>query len=280
MMRLKWILFAFTVLGFSRGYAQTDLVGSDPMDTYYSIAEGSSVLGFEGPENVASRWVKAARMGVMNLLNWDLHSQPFPAPVEKYVRAKHFGTWVDDPRDNSCLDTRAKVLVRDSSRPVIFSPTNRCRVEAGEWHEPYAGKVLTRAGDIQIDHVVALKNAYDTGASRWNFLARCLYANYLGNGFHLLAVDGPENMRKSDKSPADWLPTNPNIRCEFVRAWLAIKGIWGLVMSAREIVGIRQAILKSNCDVNQFALDSAYVSQQRAIINQNMNLCVRLASGM
>jgi hypothetical protein len=160
---------------------------------------------------------------------------------------------------------------------VQFSASNRCRVESGEWLEPYAGIRHFRATDVQIDHVVALKNAYISGGSRWNFLGRCLFANYLGNDFHLLAVDGRENMRKSDKTPADWLPSNPAMRCEFMRAWLSIKVLWGLVLSPREAAGIREAVQRLGCRPETFALTSEYIAQQRQVMGQLMNLCARRA---
>lgn len=247
----------------------------ETFETFFTIVDPTfRRAGFSTPMELAPAF--AAR-NLISLLSWEHHPQTFPAPVERYNRDHHFANWVDDPFDNTCYDTRAKVLMRSSRRPVQFSASNRCRVETGEWIEPYAARTHLRATDIQIDHVVALKNAYVSGASRWNFMSRCLYANYMGNDFHLLAVDGRENMRKSDRTPADWLPTNPGARCEFMRAWLSIKAIWGLVLSPREAAGIRDLVTRLGCQTNQFILPMDYIAQQRQIIGQSMNLCSRLA---
>lgn len=243
-------------------------------DTFYTIVDPSlRRASFQSPLEVAPMFAGARNL--LSLLSWEHHPQRFPSPVERYDRDRHFGGWVDDPSDNNCYDTRAKVLIKSSRRAVQFSPSNRCRVDSGEWAEPYVGRTHLRATDVQIDHVVALKNAYVSGGSRWNFLGRCLFANYLGNDFHLLAVDGRENMRKSDKTPADWLPPNPGARCEFMRAWLSIKVLWGLVLSPREAAGIREAVQRLGCRPETFALTPEYLAQQRQIMGQLMGLCAR-----
>ena len=119
----------------------------------------------------------------IDLLTLEDINQTFPLPAVPYKRDVQYGSWLKD--DTSCLNTRAKVLVRDSAHPVTFTP-NGCNVTTGDWNDPYTGRLHTSANDIQIDHVVALKNAYMTGAHEWNFKKRCLYANFLGNNFHLL----------------------------------------------------------------------------------------------
>lgn len=259
-----WILLVLPAIGRA----------NDTYETYFTFVDpGVQQRSFSDPLALAPALVKNRMM--VSLLNWQHNPHQFPRPPEPYVRERHYGSWVRDPRDGTCYDTRAKVLMRSSRRPVTFSSRDRCRVESGDWLDPFAGRVHHLAERVHIDHFVALSNSYHSGASRWTYQARCLFGNYMGNEFHLMAVDGGENVRKGNKTPADWLPPNTAVRCDYIRAWLTIKMIWGLVLSPREAAGIRAAIQSHGCNMSAYAIPADYLAQQRQLIGQNMGLCAR-----
>lgn len=207
-----------------------------------------------------------------SLLNWNVYSRT-DLEVEKYNRQLQFGRWVNDPNSETCLNTRAKVLVRDSTKPALFKETQKCLVDQGAWKDPYTNKVFNSANAVQIDHLVPLKNAYISGAHKWNFQARCLYANYLGYAFHLLPVSAIENMKKSDKAPDQYMPPNKFYACTYVRQWLSVKMLWGLSMTLSEANAIRRVITENNCSNSSFRVTDAELDRQRKFAQANMNLC-------
>ena len=248
---------------------------------YYTIEEGSTRItanpvlqnlsplsAFTIPELRAY-----ARSVAFNLLRWTLHPEKPKQPRIKYNRKLHFGRWINDPTDETCFNTRAKVLIRDSEQPVSFKDHNRCLVEKGDWQDPYAGSQIKQSRDIQIDHMVPLKNAYLSGAWEWKFKTRCAYSNFMGNKFHLISASGHENMSKGDKGPDQYMPPNKAYRCEYLENWLKIKLIWKLKMTSQEVEAIRQGIEEDHCDSRKFSLSVAELKRQRKLINEANDLC-------
>jgi len=149
--------------------------------------------------------------------------------------------WIDADRD--CQNTRAEVLIRDDDdQDVQFKTAKRCRVVAGTWHGPYTGQTFHQAPELDIDHVVPLKNAHLSGAWTWDRARRKKYANYLGYRNHLLAVSASENRRKGAKGPDKYLPPNVAFHCEYVRSWLKIKKRWGLGIPRPELKAIKNVL--------------------------------------
>ncbi len=193
--------------------------------------------------------------------------------ADPYKRTDHFGRWINDPTDDNCYNTRGVVLDRDSQIEVTVSPDNHCKVEKGLWIDPYTRKKIRNASEIQIDHVVSLKNAYISGAFKWDARTRCLYANYMGNDFHLLSVEGHENMSKGDRSPADYLPPLKEYRCSYLKIWLKIKTIWGLNMSDYEAQGIFDTMKEYNCSASMYRMSFRELREQRKIIKDIDYVC-------
>lgn len=275
-MALIWMLKAFSVLTLIVSlHARAD---EKALPRYFLIHEDSNgLMGFSAPTEMVN-W-GGAWDAVLNLFRMDMHDQRFPDPSEPYNRGAHFGSsWVNDPRDKDCYNTRAKVLMRDSTTPAGFGNTNRCRVERGTWPDPYTNVTYTSADDIQIDHLVPLKHAYITGAFRWQKIYRCLYANYMGNDYHLLSVNGRQNMSKSDRAPNEWMPPARNFHCAYLSIWLKTKLIWGLVLSDQEVESIVAQARDLNCDSRWFAMSKRELTEQRQVIVQNLDLCSRRAS--
>ena len=208
-----------------------------------------------------------------SLLNWKISNRSVNLEVDNYDRIGQFGRWINDTSDEVCFNTRAKVLVRDAVDTVVFKDSNHCVVESGAWNDPYTTETFTSASDVQIDHLVPLKNAYLSGAYKWDFKARCLYANYLGYDFHLISASGHENMRKGDKAPDKYMPPEESYACTYVRNWLAVKMLWGLTMTMPEAIAIRQIMIDQNCSLAKFRMSDAELNKQRRFAQDNVDLC-------
>jgi len=159
---------------------------------------------------------------------------------DDYERVTMYPHW--DRVPDECFDVRNAVLAAESVVPVTWlqtSPT-KCKVTAGEWHDPYTGETFTDPADLDIDHVVALKEAHNSGASEWTQERRREYANFMENPDHLIAVKDSENQSKSDKDPAAWVPPNEAYLCDYLRIWLNIKRDWDLSIDEEEEVAIEE----------------------------------------
>ena len=216
-------------------------------------------------------FIKAAKKALF-LLKFDHHNGTFGQTREPYDRQYHYGGWSRDRRTPDCFNTRAKVLMRDSIEQVEINEST-CSVTKGRWADPYSGREFYDAKDIQSDHFVPLKNSYVSGAWKWDYQKRCLYANYLGNKYHLIAASGRENMIKGDKSPDRYMPPNRNYNCQYVQQWLKLKMIWDLGLTPPEVSKIRELVQEYRCANTDLVISAEELSRQRAIINQNMDLC-------
>ena len=107
-------------------------------------------------------------------------------------------------------------------------------VNWGKWLSIYDNVEVTEAGKLDVDHMVPLAEAWDSGASAWTDLKRQQYANDMTDPRHLIAVTGSSNRSKSDQDPADWVPTNKSYVCEYIANWVSIKARWGLSIDAKE----------------------------------------------
>ncbi|WP_413287600.1 DUF1524 domain-containing protein [Bdellovibrio sp. HCB337] len=258
-------------------YAPTQL----PIQEYYTVNEAQATFTAApqstdmSPLSMAriDELTQMARSLAVNLLSWTLHPEAPEMPDEKYQRQHHFGRWINDPTDETCYNTRAKVLIRDSEGPVSFKEKNHCLVEKGDWADPYAGDMITESKNIQIDHMVPLKHAYITGAWEWDYQTRCTYANFMGNNFHLITANGRENMRKGDRGPDQYLPPNQAYRCEYLKNWLKIKLIWQLKMTPTEISAIRRTFEENDCQLKDFSLSQRELKRQRKLIHANNDVC-------
>ncbi|TFV88625.1 DUF1524 domain-containing protein [Blastococcus sp. CT_GayMR16] len=146
------------------------------------------------------------------------------APRTGYDRDLFGEGWVDVDR-NGC-DTRNDVLARDLTDETFKPGTNDCVVATGIVADPYSGRTIPfqrgqdTSDDVQIDHVVALSDAWQKGAQSLDTTQRTAFAN---DPLNLLAVDGPLNQQKSDGDAATWLPPNRSYRCAYVARQVAVK---------------------------------------------------------
>lgn len=281
-MKLRWrnllfFLCLITVFQFDAYAAETSIQNPELLPSKYVQIEVSnspaySISVLKTFQNLSQ--VLQARY--YSLLNWKMYSRNSTLEIENYDRQLQFGRWVNDPHDETCYNTRAKVLVRDSVKAVVFKENNNCVVDQGKWKDAYTNQTFALASDIQIDHFVPLKNAYISGAYKWSFRARCLYANYLGYDFHLVSVSGIENLKKSDKSPDKYMPPNSNYACNYVRNWLTVKLLWGLSMTVSEANAIRQIMTDNACSPAQFRISEAEIDRQKKFAQANIDLCEKI----
>ncbi|MFC9355352.1 DUF1524 domain-containing protein [Rhodococcus sp. NPDC057014] len=162
------------------------------------------------------------------------------APKTGYDRDLFGQAWTDDVTveggHNGC-DTRNDILGRDLVQ-IVFKPGTRdCAVQTGTLHDPYTGTAISfvrgegTSSAVQIDHVVALSDAWQKGAQQLDTATRVNFANDPRN---LKAVDGPANQQKSDGDAATWLPPNKSYRCTYVADQVAVKAAYGLWVTQAE----------------------------------------------
>ena len=157
------------------------------------------------------------------------------APKTGYARSQ-FPHW-SDPDRNGC-DARNDTLKRDLTNVTYKVGTRDCKVIAGQLLDPFSGKVITFSTTkvvIDIDHVVALSNAWQTGAAYFDKSKRSQIAN---DPLNLLAVDSKLNRQKGDGDAATWLPPYKAFRCEYVARQVAVKAKYGLWVTQPEKVAI------------------------------------------
>ena len=153
-----------------------------------------------------------------------------------------FEHWID--ADGNGCNTRYEVLIRDSdTRPTVSSS---CSLSGGKWYSAYDGFISADSGTFDIDHLVPLKEAWDSGARSWTGERRKLFANDLTDRRTLKAVSASSNREKSDRDPSNWLPPNEAYVCPYVIDWTDVKAKWGLTMDQSEAGRIR-GLLSDTC---------------------------------
>lgn len=157
------------------------------------------------------------------------------APKTGYKRTQFGKAWAD--MDHNGCDTRNDILNRDLTGVRHKWRTHNCVVKSGKLHDPYTGKdIKFKKGKktstaVQIDHVVALSDAWQKGAQKLSEERRTALAN---DPYNLLAVQGRANQKKSDGDAATWLPSNKGFRCEYVARQIGVKHKYSLWVTQAE----------------------------------------------
>jgi hypothetical protein len=165
--------------------------------------------------------------------------------------------WKSDTDGNDC-DTRNDVLRRDLAE-ITFKPgTGDCVVTGGSLLSPYSGDPLRftygKAEEIHIDHVVALSDAWESGADQWDDAARTRFAN---DPLNIVAVEGAVSLQKRDGDAAMWMPSNEAYRCEYVARKIAVKDAYDLRVTPAETLSMTQ-VLESCPDFPAFTQDVSW----------------------
>ncbi|WP_329158009.1 HNH endonuclease family protein [Streptomyces anulatus] len=134
-------------------------------------------------------------------------------------------------------DTRAEVLLAEA----VVAPTvgAGCKLTGGRWTSYFDGQEVTAAGSLDVAHLVAPAEAWDSGASAWTAEQREAYANDQGSDVSLAAVTPRTNRQKADKDPADWTPPSPEVQCRYAGEWVATKLRWQLTADDRELEALK-----------------------------------------
>lgn len=162
------------------------------------------------------------------------------APKTGYAREEFYDNW---PIVEGC-SLRQRILKREFGETTVL---DGCNVIAGEYDEPYTGEHLVlsnreEVSKIQIDHVVALSDAWQKGAQYMEYEVRNAIAT---DPLNLLAVDGVANKKKSDGDAATWLPANKRFRCQYVARQVSVKYKYGLWVTVAEKEAIGRVL--GNC---------------------------------
>lgn len=154
-----------------------------------------------------------------------------------------FKHWVD--ADGDSCDTREEVLIAESTSRAQVDAYG-CKVIEGDWLSPYDNAAHTNPSELDIDHMIPLKEAWDSGAWAWSAMKRQLFANDLTDARSLIAVTAGQNRSKSDRDPSNWLPPQTQYRCTYLAEWVAIKSHWKLSMDQSEFGRIKN-VLTASC---------------------------------
>lgn len=147
--------------------------------------------------------------------------------VDRYYR-KDWKHWID--ADHNCINTRHEILKKRSLVPVTLSK-NGCSVKTGEWDDYYYPEKMTKLSDIDIDHLVPLKHAHESGGKNWNKTQKEIFANDEEN---LVITNKKYNREKGSQTIATWLPVQKNYACKYLIDWMKIKKKYALTISSQE----------------------------------------------
>lgn len=179
------------------------------------------------------------------LFNAPAASAALPTPVSAATARSYLATLTVAAEDRTGYDrdlfnhwitisgtcnTRETVLKRDGTSVVTDSA---CASTSGSWYSPYDGATWTLASDLDIDHLVPLAEAWDSGADSWSSATRQAFANDLTRP-QLIAVTDNVNQAKGDQDPATWMPSRTAYRCTYVRAWVQVKYYYDLSVDSAE----------------------------------------------
>jgi hypothetical protein len=162
-----------------------------------------------------------------------------PDVREGYSRAK-FKHWSD--LDKNGCNTRNDVIIAEALvKPQV---DKGCRIvkDTGRWYSEYDGVEVTNFSALDVDHMVPLAEAWDSGAKNWDAAKREVYANDMGDPRSLIAVTAATNRSKSDQDPGDWLPAKEV--CTYIKNWVHVKIRWSLSIDEKELKAIRDANVK------------------------------------
>lgn len=121
-----------------------------------------------------------------------------------------------------------------------------CRVLSGKWVSWYDGATWTNPSDVDIDHVVALKEAWESGARSWTVTTRERFANDLGHPWSLDGVTDNVNSSESDRDPANWLPPAATTHCDYAIHWISVTYRWRLSIDTAEKAKL-SSLLSGSC---------------------------------
>ncbi|WP_328847682.1 HNH endonuclease family protein [Streptomyces sp. NBC_00258] len=154
-----------------------------------------------------------------------------------------FNHWNAGTNPTDGCNIRAAVLIAEAVDAPEIGPG--CRLTGGQWWSYYDAMWVTGASDLDVDHMVPLAEAWDSGASAWTPQRREAYANDQDAETSLVAVTARSNRSQSDQAPAEWMPPAPDgaVRCQYASEWVGAKLRWGLAADDTELASLRDIAL-------------------------------------
>jgi hypothetical protein len=225
--RFAVVLLALALVG-TTACSELDSV----FDALPTTATGTGTTDQSGRAGTATAGVAPTRDASAALATLAVKGR---APKTGYARDQFGAAWTDT--DHNGCDQRNDVLARDLTGEAFKPGTRDCVVLTGNLADPYTGKAIAfkrgqdTSDDVQIDHVVALSDAWQTGAQQLDAATRTLLGN---DPLNLMAVDGPTNQSKGDGDAATWLPPNRQFRCTYVARQVSVKAKYGLWVTPAE----------------------------------------------
>ena len=162
--------------------------------------------------------------------------------ITRYNR-KDWRHWIDE--DGDCQNTRAEILISQSQVSVEFATSRDCRVIKGSWIGRLTGVLLSDASDVDIDHVIPLSYAHGHGGFSWSPSKKKQFAN---DPLNLIPTYDIENRRKSDKGPSEYLPSDKDLACAYIKRWQAIRIKYDLNIAPDDKVIIRDMISTTSAE--------------------------------
>ncbi|WP_405669546.1 HNH endonuclease family protein [Streptomyces sp. NBC_01530] len=163
-------------------------------------------------------------------------------PVEEENRAGYerskFRHWIDADRDG--CSTRAEVLLQEAVTAPSVGPG--CALTGGSWYSPYDDQYFDSARQLDVDHLVPLAEAWDSGASAWTAKEREAYANDLDDPRALIAVSAASNRSKADQDPSTWMPPSAGYACRYATDWVADKTRYRLAVDPAESAALTDTL--------------------------------------
>ena len=167
-----------------------------------------------------------------------------------------FKHWSDVDGDG--CNARYEVLIDESLTPVRVS--SGCKLSGGTWVSAFDLKETNDPSTFDVDHLVPLKEAWDSGAWAWDASTRQAFANDLDYDMSLIAVSASSNRSKSDRDPADWMPPNKDYWCEYITAWVQVKTRWSLSVDSAEKSKIEEVAEDCSGETLDFAPKASTVT--------------------
>jgi hypothetical protein len=207
----------------------TSVMGTEA-DIVLTLADGTSTIFLKVADNDGATNTTSVTVTIEE-----------PSGFPEYNRSDYLTSWLD--RDGDCIGTRDEVLMIESTIPVTLS-NDGYDVLAGLWEDPYTAMSFTNPSDLDVDHLVPLSEAHDSGAAFWTRDEKRAFANDTTTAHALIAVDLSANRAKGAKDPALWLPPNQDYHCEYVRNWLNVKRKYNLNIDENERAAIESILME------------------------------------
>ena len=166
---------------------------------------------------------------------------PLYTYADNYNRSQ-WAHWSDF--DDDCQNTRQELLITSSLIKVTFTDKSNCTVATGLWIGSFTGQKFTEAQDVDIDHIIPLKYAHESGGATWSPLLKRLFANDAEN---LLVVDDRENQIKGSKGLSEYMP-RVEYQCEYIHRWVYLSQKYQLSLSPPDLKIIDERV--PTCEQN------------------------------